>query len=383
MAGPSPARPSRRPLIYTLAVVAVLAAVGAFVLVNRTEETGGGAGVEGSRPAFPTLVESRGNVRQIEIGEAQTGRVSVRLVRPADAPGWRLATMADYPVPDDRVSVFLDTLAAAELITPVDPAQVPETGGARPAWRRITLGSGAGEVLEAFDLGPEKSSPKASELVATHIRAGDGEAIWLADLVVERAIEAPHAWIDTQLLAVARAAVAEVRTAPDQGAPLRIRRRPGGASQFELPGTDGDLRTDEAWKLTDLTVPFTDMIFDSVAWQDSAPSLFDGDWPGYMRTTDGLILRFAVARRDDGAWMRFRLDRAAPLIQDDAGLLAETNPASADLDLAALRARLDGRMFQVPNHVADRLTRARESIAVEEADGQGDAAAGSGDGTAE
>jgi len=353
-----------RPLLFAFVLVGVVAVLAVFILDERARKTMTGETTQAPEPAFPTLVESRGSVGQIEIGAAETGRVAVQLTRPADGGDWRLGSMADYPVAGNRVAAFLDVLAAAKLISPVDPAQVPETGTQGPTWRRVTLATRSGKILESFDLGPEMSTPKATDLVATHVRSGDGEAIWLADLIVERAIADPHAWIDTRLLAVPREAIVEVRTAPDQDTPLRIHRSPGDAGQFEITGLNAELRTDEAWKLAELTVPFTDMTFESAAYAESVPALFDDDWPGYMRTADGLVLRFAVARRDGKAWMRFRLDQMPPAIQDGDGQTAVPDPISADLDGAALRARLDRRIFQVPGHVADRLTRPRESIAV-------------------
>jgi hypothetical protein len=346
-------------------LLAVVLAIGFLLTAN-----GGGGDVarttaQADAPRmFPDLADGGERIQRIRIdppGEDAAG-VTLHLADGA----WHVAELADYPVVRGRVAAFLDTLVDARRLGEASPGDVAETMGEtgdsgateRAGWRRITLADGDGNTVLAGRIGPQVSSPKARDLSATYVSAGGGETVWLADLELERDIADARNWVEPEILGLARERIAAVRTAPLSGEPLHIRRIEGATGEFEAVGLTRELMADTAWKIGDLTVPFTDLAFRQVRKTDDA----DGAWPGFVKTTDGLVLRFAVTKADDGYWARFKLDASemAPT-EDRAGDDGDAATAPAR-DLDALRARIQGRMFQLPDYTANRMIRPRESL---------------------
>jgi hypothetical protein len=345
-------------------VIAIVLAIGFLLTANGGGEIERTTAQADAPPLFPELADQRARIERIRIRPPGDGVPGATLHRADGA--WHVAEMADYPAVADRVTAFLDTLTGARQLGEAEPDDVAETmadGGETEStgWRRITLQDGDGATVLETRIGPQVSSPKARDLTATYVGGAGGNPVWLADLEVSRNIAEPQSWIDPAILAFARERIAAVRTAPLDGEPLQIRRIADATGEFEAVDLDRELKADKAWKIGDLTVPFTDLTFRQVRSAEAAGD----EWPGFVKTTDGLVLRFAVSREAGSYWARFKLDAsehtATGSDEDGTTETGETGDLP-ERDLNALRARIQGREFQLPEYTANRMIRPRASL---------------------
>ncbi len=334
-------------------------------------------------PMFPELAGLRDSVTRIVIttdGEGDRVALARRDGR------WYVVSMADYPTVAERVGTFLKTLTDAKRIEPAEPEAVRTTMQGDRRWRELRLETAEGETVLTAAIGAQVSTPAATDLTATYVRPGGSDTVWLADLELGHPIAAPQDWLDREILALPRERIAEVHTAPSEGTALHIRRIEGATGEFEAVDVDRELMADKAWKVGDLTVPFTSLRFLDARPAEGAPAR----WPGYVTTTDGLKLRFAVKRESDGHWARFKVTKAPADAEADADG-GSGQPESA-VDVARLRQTVEGRAFKLPDYTATRMVRAREALEREDdGNNQGQGTAGAtaqpetpaaGDGTA-
>lgn len=367
------ARQSGRLSLQTLiagvvTIIALVLAIGFLLTLNGGGEVRSTTAESDAPPVFPDLGDQRDAIARIVIQGPESDDPTVTLNRSGDA--WTVAQMSDYPAVEGRVPEFLDVLTGARKLAEADPDKVQDTIAETGGWRRVRLLDDGGATLLSVRIGPQVSSPKARDLTATYIGRGDADTVWLADLELAQSIAAPSAWVDQQILALGRERIAAVRTAPRDGEPMEIRRVAGSTGGFEVVGLDRELLADTEWKIGDLTVPFTDLTFEQVRPATSE----NGAWPGFVKTTNGIVVRFDVTKEDGAYWARFKIDTddKAPAESGEG----ESEPTAEVLDVEALRARVQDRAFRVPEYTANRMLRPRESLETERgADG---AAAGDG-----
>ena len=353
-------------LILTVVLGLIALAFAAGLLLSR----GGGptavttsSSSNDAPPMFPDLADQRDAVARIVI--TTDGEDNRRVELAQRDGGWQVASMADYPSVESRVATFLDTLVDAKRIEQADPEAVRSTIQEERRWRRVRLQTGDGATVLAADIGAQVSTPSASDLTATYVRPDDGDAVWLADLELSHPIAQPTDWLNRELLALPRERIAEVHTAPLEGTALHIRRVEGATGEFEAVDVDRELMADQAWKVGDLTVPFTGLRFLDARSVADEPA----NWPGYVTTRAGLELRFTVTKEGDAHWARFKLAATPDSVGDSDA--EETEPT---LDVEALRRAIDGRAFKLPDYTATRMTRGREALEREtEDDGAGTA----------
>ncbi len=307
-------------------------------------------------PMFPELADTRERIARVVITTAGKGDGDdgsrVELARGNGR--WHVAAMADYPTVPGRVATFLDTLTNARRIERADPEAARTAMQEDRRWRRVRLETEAGEPVLTAAIGAQVSTPAASDLTATYVRPSGGDAVWLADLELTHPIAQPKDWLDRELLALRREQIAEVHTAPTQGTALHIRRIEGATGEFEAVDVDRELMADKAWKVGDLTVPFTSLRFLDARPAEGEPE----SWPGYVATTTGLELRFTIMKDGDGHWARFKL-ASEPDRDTDDNDVEQTEPP---VDVAALRRAIDGRAFKLPAYTATRMVRGREAL---------------------
>ncbi|MBB5014245.1 DUF4340 domain-containing protein [Rehaibacterium terrae] len=342
-------------------------------------------------PALEARLNALEEVRVIGAGDA----VLVTLRR--DGEVWRVAEREGWPADTGKLRGLLLRFTQARRLEPktalperyaqlgVEDVSEPAAGGVR-----LEL-HGGGEPL-AVIVGRNNPQGRGS-----FVRLPEQAQSWLADadLAVEKD---PARWLARDLLDIAARRIVAVEVRPERGPAFRIERRDGDAAGFTLAQIPRGQRL-----VSDYAPEATAGLFDNLQLDDVRR--FDGDWgeptlaAEFLRE-DGLRIGLRAWDRDGRLWVvlepvldeaqareflaaevekdRRAVEAAEKPVAGDEGetaaasaldetakdaLLkdADTRLAELSADVQALRGKVDGWAFALPNFKAANLRRDREA----------------------
>ncbi len=307
------------------------------------------------RPFFRSLEAVLPAAARVEIRSADGA-----LVIDQDGDGqWVLPEKGGYPVRVDRLRQLFQGLRSLEKVArkTANPAWhetldlvSPDAGGAAMA---LSVSDDQERVLAAILLGKADDSTQASGRGLFHARRPDQEQTWLVNGRLRLETNASD-WISTDAVALARDVVREVAVTPADGPAYVLSRDTAETEEFTLaPIPQGHAAA-------------SGYLLDSVAQALANPgisdvrplSAFEAEafaTPAVLfRTFDGLTLSVALARDEEGAWMRLETSVLGAAAADPARLEAERE---ARQKARTLNEVADRFAFRIAAAKADQLVR--------------------------
>ncbi|MGE0384415.1 MAG: DUF4340 domain-containing protein [Gammaproteobacteria bacterium] len=337
-----------------LAVTAVAVAAAWTVSERRAPRTG----IE-SPPLFPGLLERVNDIGRIEIAADGAGTVLVR-----DGGLWRIENRDRYPARAEAVTRLAVQVAAIRVVEEktsrpdlysrlgVDDIETPGSGAVR-----LRLLDATGRPVAALLAGRMRAAQAGGPRTPARYvrRVGQPQA-----LLVQGALEIPVApveWMDAELLDIAQDRVASVSIRHVDGSSFEIRRADPQAREFTASLPPG-WTPKSAALLLPLAAVLADLRFEDVRAAAAFSFAPGSATVTTLRTFDGLTIETATAGVDGRAWTRIaaRADAPAGGPAQDATQVSEQAKAIGE--------RCDGWVFALPVHVAARLTRTLQDLAL-------------------
>ncbi len=352
--------------VIGIGVIAVVA-IGFLITQNISSPI---TGARDSEPVFPDLAYEAETIKRIEI----VGREQESTLRARNSGDWVLEEKNGYPALSGRVDSLLSDINEMRALERDQPgeremadrgvADVDEGGEGL----RVSFLTEDGDLVKEFVVGRQRSAPGATDLTAFYLRESGSDEVYLIDGALDMPAD-PMEWVDTTAFALDNQRIYEVKTAPREGEPVLVRRTTPGEAPFVPDGLPEGLELEGPWVLTELTVPFTAMVFDDVKEvpDEGEPS---NDERGYGRTFDGVVLRYSFypIEDDEGEteeWVRFEVDSAESKVREDVEGNGNDLPLEADVvpegaaTAEELEEKVAGWLFKLPDHT---MTRLRQNI---------------------
>lgn len=348
-------------------------------------------GARNDEPVFADLADEADTIKRIEI----VGRENETTLHAANGDDWVVEEMDGYPALSGRIDSLLSEINEMRALERDEPSQTEmadrgvagaEEGG---EGLRVTFLTEEEEVVKEFVVGRQRSAPGATDLTAFYLRESGSEEVFLIDGALDMPAE-PLEWVDTTALALDSQRIYEVKTAPTEGEPVLVRRERPGEEAFVPGGLPEGRELEGPWVLTELTVPFTAMVFEDVVQvPDDAEA--STETRGYGRTFDGIKVRFSFhpVENEEGEsedWVRFEVDSAEPMVREEADEADGNMPSQGDVmtedavTAEQLEQKLSGWLYKLPDHT---MTRLRQNIDGLPTRGVVGGNSGSGDGVSE
>lgn len=333
----------------TLAVLAALAAIAlAAVVLTRVPQPAPEPGTDAGGRFLPGLAERVNDVTVVRVRRGG-GALVARLERRGDA--WVVANRHDYPADVAALRATLIGLAEARRLEP--KTERPE------AYARLGVSDidapGAGGVEIALEgiappLAVVIGEPASGDVGGTYARVAGARRAWLVSGELPRR-DTVGEWLDARLVDVPAERVRRLRIEPAAGAPVSVGRA-AGSGEFALEDVPAGRRP-----LSNTVAKSLARVITGLELTDVRPAARAPDLPRVARarfeTVSGLVIEIrAFAGKGGGAGRFVRLAAEAAA---DAG-------ADAEEQAAALNARFDGWVFEIPDYKFVNVTQTLEGV---------------------
>jgi len=303
---------------------------------------------------FPELDDELERVDRVEL---RSGSRRVVLIR--DGDGWVVQQKDGYPAEPERVRGMLSALTSMPALQRQQAGADQFSGlgvaGDNDESTRVSLKRGDGETLRTIFIGLERAAPGAEDLEAYYVRAADSDTVWLADADLAFPAD-PMAWLNKEAFAVSRARIRELKTAPDPGKAVHIRRATVEDATFSGVGLPEDIELEGQWVLGELVVPFNSMSFTDVRRAET-PLEPGGEAQGFVTTFDGVKLWYSVEARDGGQWARFAAESVGGATEEEEDTGDAESAGQSPVSAETLNERLRRWEFRLPEFHAERMRR--------------------------
>lgn len=334
----------------TLAALALLAAVAlaAVALVRGPGRATPGAAAEPAERFLPGLAGQLDEVSAVRVRRAG-GVLVARLERRDDA--WVVADRHDYPADAAALRATLIGLAEARRLEPkTDRAE----GYGRLGVRDVETPGGGGVEIALEGIEPPLAvvigKPSSGDVGGTYARIAGERRAWLVSGELRRR-DSVGDWLDARLVDVPAERVRRLRIEPAAGAPVSVGRA-AGSGEFALEDVPAGRRP-----LSNTVAKSLARVVTGLELTDVRPAARAPDLPRVARarfeTVSGLVIEIRAFAGEGGGAGRFV--RLAAEAVADAG-------AGAEEQAAALNARFDGWVFEIPDYKFVNVTQTLEGV---------------------
>lgn len=334
----------------TLAVLALLAAaaVAAVTLTRTPAPPAPGADSDAAERFLPGLGQRLNDITAVRVRRAG-GALVARLERRAGA--WVVASRHGYPADAAALRATLIGLAEARRLEP--KTRRPEAYGRLGVTEVEAPGAEGVEIaLEGIEppLAVVIGKPSSGDVGGTYARIAGERRAWLVSGDLQRRARVGE-WLDARLVDVPAEQVRRVRIEPVAGQPIRVGRA-GASGDFELEDVPAGRRPLSATVARSLARVVAGLELTDVRPAAAAPEL-PRVASARFETVSGLIIEIhAFAGEGDDA---DRFVRLAAETTADAG-------AGAAEQAAALNARFDGWVYEIPDYKFVNATQTLEGV---------------------
>lgn len=294
-------------LILSAVTVAVTVAAGSAVVHQERPQTAIAAG----GPVLPGLGDRLGEVAVVIIKDADK-HVTIRRVD----GGWGLSERGDYPVEPERVRDLVRSLLQLDRVEAKTTrperyqrlaVEDVDTPGSKS--KEVILQAATGAAVAQLIVGHTEAGMGADG--GTYVRIPGDQQAWLARGMLTPGLDVRD-WVQRRLIEIPAADIRQVRVTHADGSTLTAVRDSSDGSNFrvgELP-PGGKLKRPDA--ADSLAQPFSDLLLEDIAAQDSRPFPKDKTMHVSIARLDGGVVDFDVVDQDGARWLRFS-EGAAPV----------------------------------------------------------------------
>ncbi|MGE4063641.1 MAG: DUF4340 domain-containing protein [Rhodospirillaceae bacterium] len=321
--------------VFVLAGAAVVAAVLAIVTVFAQPRVA--TSDRSGEPVFPGLIDRvQENLKAVVIRHSG-GTISLD----RDGNTFRYREKANYPADNDKVvDLVVDIARLTKLESKTSrperygrlDLQEPTEKGSNA--KQVTLLDANGKEMAALIIGKRKYTLGGKE-GGTYVRLPGDAQTWLAQGEVNPGV-APRDWIARDIADVPDAAVKRVSVTTPKGD--RVIAARGADEKFMIENLPKGVTLESEFTAEEYSRILDGLEAEDVAPADQMPFPKDQTYRAVVETVEGSTITVEMVEVKDQSWVKISAQPGK-----DAGA-----QSSAGQAMAAINARAEGRVFQVP-----------------------------------